>query len=401
MTIRPTMTIAGLVVCAALSAGPLRAQGALGLWEETPGPLVAQIQAGVDDYYGFDYTGALVRFDRVIAAMPEHPVGYFLKAEAYWWLFLNDRQNGRARRELERWLDEAITRGERRLGTNPDDVETLFILGSAYGRRGMLAGTAKDAWKAARDAQRAKGRLDRVQELAPANVDAVAAEGLYEYYVGTFGSVTRAASRVLFGLRGDRAAGLMALDTARRSGTYTRTEAGFFQGLFYLQFEDRPAAAQPILDRLRERYPRNLYFTTMAAYARQRQRRFEAARPMYESVLRELAGTRVYGREGESITRLFYGQTLMALGSYDAAWEQFVRVVQLRASESDAYPHAYLFLGRLADVGGDRPVAETYYRKVLSLPDAAGSREAAERYMKRPFAQTEIPELVGGSSEAR
>jgi tetratricopeptide (TPR) repeat protein len=395
------MTIAGLVMCAALSAGPLRAQGALGLWEETPGPLVAQIQAGVDDYYGFDYTGALARFDRVIAAIPEHPVGYFLKAEAYWWLFLNDRQNGRARRELERWLDEAITRGERRLGTNPDDVETLFILGSAYGRRGMLAGTAKDAWKAARDAQRAKGRLDRVQELAPANVDAVAAEGLYEYYVGTFGSVTRAASRVLFGLRGDRAAGLMALDTARRSGTYTRTEAGFFQGLFYLQFEDRPAAAQPILDRLRERYPRNLYFTTMAAYARQRQRRFEAARPMYESVLRELAGTRVYGREGESITRLFYGQTLMALGSYDAAWEQFVRVVQLRASESDAYPHAYLFLGRLADVGGDRPVAETYYRKVLSLPDAAGSREAAERYMKRPFAQTEIPELVGGSSEAR
>jgi tetratricopeptide (TPR) repeat protein len=362
---------------------------------------VAQIQAGVDDYYGFDYTGALARFDRVIAAIPEHPVGYFLKAEAYWWLFLNDRQNGRARRELERWLDEAITRGERRLGTNPDDVETLFILGSAYGRRGMLAGTAKDAWKAARDAQRAKGRLDRVQELAPANVDAVAAEGLYEYYVGTFGSVTRAASRVLFGLRGDRAAGLMALDTARRSGTYTRTEAGFFQGLFYLQFEDRPAAAQPILDRLRERYPRNLYFTTMAAYARQRQRRFEAARPMYESVLRELAGTRVYGREGESITRLFYGQTLMALGSYDAAWEQFVRVVQLRASESDAYPHAYLFLGRLADVRGDRPVAETYYRKVLSLPDAAGSREAAERYMKRPFAQTEIPELVGGSSEAR
>lgn len=401
MTIRLTMTIAGLVMCAALSAGPLRAQGALGLWEETPGPLVAQIQAGVDDYYGFDYTGALARFDRVIAAMPEHPVGYFLKAEAYWWLFLNDRQNGRARRELERWLDEAITRGERRLGTNPDDVETLFILGSAYGRRGMLAGTAKDAWKAARDAQRAKGRLDRVQELAPANVDAVAAEGLYEYYVGTFGSVTRAASRVLFGLRGDRAAGLMALDTARRSGTYTRTEAGFFQGLFYLQFEDRPAAAQPILDRLRERYPRNLYFTTMAAYARQRQRRFEAARPMYESVLRELAGTRVYGREGESITRLFYGQTLMALGSYDAAWEQFVRVVQLRASESDAYPHAYLFLGRLADVRGDRPVAETYYRKVLSLPDAAGSREAAERYMKRPFAQTEIPELVGGSSEAR
>ena len=400
MTSRLTPTIAVLFLCV-MHTVPVRAQSALGLWEETPGPLVAQIQAGVEDYYSFDYNGALARFDRVIAAMPDHPVGYFLKAEAYWWLFLNDRQNGRARGELERWLGEAITRGERRLAASPDDVETLFILGSAYGRRGMLAGTAKDAWSAARDAQRAKGKLDRVQELAPDNVDAVAAEGLYQYYVGTFGSVTRAASRLLFGLRGNRAAGLRALDTARRLGTYTRTEAGFFQGLFYLQYEDRPEAARPILDRLRERYPRNLYFATMAAYARQRQRQFDAARPIYESVLEHLSSTRVYGREGESITRLFYGQTLMALGEYDAASEQFVRVVQLRASESDAYPHAYLFLGRLADVRGDRQLAETYYRRVLSLPDAAGSRDAAERYLDRPFGQAEITDLVGGPAQAR
>ena len=394
-------TIAALLAWAALGTAPLLAQGSLGLWDDPHGPLVAEIQAGVDDYYAFDYAAALARFDRVIKALPEHPVGYFLKAEAYWWQFLNDRQNGRARRELERWLEAAIERGERRLVADPDDVETLFILGSAYGRRGMLAGTAKDAWGAARDAQRAKGKLDRARTLDPGNVDAVAAKGLYEYYVGTFGSVTRAASRVLFGLRGDRAAGLQALDTARRSGTYTRTEAGFFQGLFYLQFEERPADAQPILDRLRREYPRNLYFATMAAYARQRQRRYSEARPMYESVLRQLEGTRVYGREGQSITRLFYGQTLMALGSYDEAWQEFVRVVQLKADESDAYPHAYLYLGRLADLQGDRQVAATYYRKVLSLPDAAGSRDAAERYLQRPFARAEIPRLVGGGAQAR
>jgi tetratricopeptide (TPR) repeat protein len=122
---------------------------------------------------------------------------------------------------------------------------------------------------------------------------------------------------------------------------------------------------------------------------------------MYESVLRQLEGTRVYGREGQSITRLFYGQTLMALGSYDEAWQEFVRVVQLKADESDAYPHAYLYLGRLADLQGDRQVAATYYRKVLSLPDAAGSRDAAERYLQRPFARAEIPRLVGGGAQAR
>ena len=401
MTIRPLRTIACTAVCAALSSAPLAAQEALGLWAPTPGPLVAEIRAGIEDYYAFDYAGALARFDRVIAAVPQHPVGYFLKAEANWWLFLNDRQDDATRKELERWLGQAITRAEKRLENHPDDVETLFILGSAYGRRGMLAGTARDAWSAARDAQRAKGKLDRVQELAPGNVDAVAAEGLYQYYVGTFGSVTRTASRLLFGLSGDRQAGLRALDTARRSGTYTRTEAGFFQGLFYLQYENRPSAAQPILDGLRDRYPENLYFATMSAYARQRQRRFEAARAIYEPVLRKLGRTGVYGREGESITRLFYGQTMMALGAYEVAEEQFVRVVQLRAAESDAYPHAYLFLGRLADLAGNREIAQTYYRRVLTLSDAAGSREAAERYLERPFAEAEIPALVGGPSRAR
>ena len=401
MTIRPLRMIAVIGVCATLLPASLRAQEALGLWSPSPGPLVAEIRAGIDDYYAFDYTGALARFDRVIAAVPEHPVGYFLKAEANWWLFLNDRQNDAARRDLERWLGQAITHGEKRLESHPDDVETLFILGSAYGRRGMLAGIAKDAWSAARDAQRSKGKLDRVQELSPGNVDAVAAEGLYQYYVGTFGSVTRAASRLLFGLSGNRQAGLRALDTARRRGTYTRTEAGFFQGLFYLQYENRPSAAQPILDGLRDRYPQNLYFATMSAYARQRQRRFESAQSIYESVLRKLSATRVYGREGESITRLFYGQTMMAVGAYEAAEEQFVRVVQLRAAESDAYPHAYLFLGRLADLAGNRDVAETYYRKVLTLSDAAGSREAAERYLERPFAEAEIHALVGGPAQAR
>jgi hypothetical protein len=38
---------------------------------------------------------------------------------------------------------------------------------------------------------------------------------------------------------------------------------------------------------------------------------------------------------------------------------------------------------------------------VLSLPDAAGSRDAAERYLERPFGRAEITELVGGPSQAR
>lgn len=390
------LSIAALGLALLAPAASLRAQDRLGLWDADPGPLVATIREGIDDYYRFDYDDALARFDEVVAARPDHPVGYFLRAEASWWLYLNDRQNGRALARLRKNLEIAIDLAEKRLESDPDDVETLFILGSAYGRRGMLAGTRKDAWQAARDARRAKGALDRVQRLDPDNADAAAAKGLYEYYVGTFGTVTRTASRLLFGLKGDREEGLAALDRARREGTYTRTEAAFFEGLFYLQFEDEPEKALPILDGLRRRYPTNLYFTTMAAYARQRLRRFDEADRLYEGAIERLAATRAYGREGESITRFFFGQTLMGLGRLDEAWTQFVRVVQLRAEESDSYPHAYLYLGRLADLRGDRDVARLYYRKVLSLPDAADSHDTARRLLDTPFAGSQVPRLVGG-----
>ncbi|HUP19016.1 MAG TPA: tetratricopeptide repeat protein [Gemmatimonadota bacterium] len=378
-------------------AAPAPAQTDLGLWDESPGPLVRTIRQGIDAYYGFDYAGARSRFDRVVAERPDHPAGWFLRAEAAWWMYINDRRNAGARRRLESDLATAIEKAEARLRVQPDDVETLFILGSAYGRRGMLAGTEKDAWGAARDARRAREHLDRVQELDPGNVDALAAQGLYQYYVGTFGAVTRAASRLLFGLRGDRRRGLQYLDRARTRGVYTRTEAAFFQGLFYLQFEDRPERAQPILDGLRRRYPENLYFATMAAYARQRQADLGAARVLYERTLERLAATRVYGAEGESITRLFYGQTLLALGDLDGAQREFTRVVGLRAEESDSWPHAYLWLGRLSDLRGERETARRYYRRVIQLPDAADSHDEARRLMGTPFASGDVPALVSGA----
>ncbi|MFN2383286.1 MAG: hypothetical protein ABR559_03370, partial [Gemmatimonadota bacterium] len=383
-------------------AAPLQAQsrpGAgdeppLGLWATPVPPLVAELRQGIDAYYRFDYDGAIRRFDRLVTARPDHPAGYFLRAEAYWWLFLNDRRNAGARQGLQTNLTAAIARGEARLAAHPDDVEALFILGSAHGRKGMLAGTAKDAWQAARSAQRAKGYLTRVRALAPEIADAAAAEGLYQYYVGTFGSVARTASRVLFGLRGDKAAGLAALDAARRRGAYTRTEAAFFQALFYLQFEQRPADAQPILDGLRSRYPENLYFATMAAYARQRQRQYAAARPLYESTLARLAATRVYGREGETLTRFFYGQTLLGLGELAGAEAQFTRVAQIRATESDAYPHTSLFLGRIADLRGHRTLAISHYRRVLTFRDVADSHDLARRLIDRPFTPAALPALI-------
>lgn len=391
-----TRILAAALLALGLSASESVAQDRLGLWSESPDRLVREIRTGVEAYYDFDYEEAMDRFDGVVARLPKHPVGYFLRAEAYWWLFLNDRRNDRARGRVEKNLDVAIDLARARVEEDPDDIESWFILGSAYGRRGMLAGMERDAWGAARSAKKAKEALDRVEQLDPGNADAEAARGLYQYYLGTFGAVTRTASKLLFGLEGDQGKGLRALDHARREGTYTRTEAAFFQGLFYLQFEERPEDALTILDHLRQRYPDNLYFGTMAAFARQRLGRFEEARSLYETNLDRLADTRVYGPEGESVTRLFYGQTLLAHEEYEAAREQFTRVVQLGAEESDAFPHAYLFLGRLADLRGDREISGRYYRKVLSLPDRHGSHDAAERHLDAPFRSGQIVPAVSG-----
>ncbi len=393
---RPAAGLAMALAVFAVSARPAASQGALGLWEARPGPLVADIRAGIDAAYDFDYGEALKRFDRVVAARPDHPVGYFLRAEAYWWQYLNDRRNARVERLLEQNLGLAIDHGKARLERDEGDTEALFVLGSAYGRRGMLAGTHKDAWQAANDARKAKKYLGRLREVAPDIVDAVAADGLYRYYVSRFGAVARTASRLLFGLKGSREEGLEYLDRARREGSYTRTEAAFFQGLFYLQFENRPAEAGEILDGLRARYPHNPYFATMAAYARQKQGEFPEARRLYEVTLERLAEGGVYGREGVSLTRFFYGQTLLALGDLAGAEREFRTVAGLRAVESDAFPHAHIFLGRIADLKGDRTAAELAYRQALALPDAADSHAVARRLLESPFTRGQLGSVVGG-----
>ncbi|MGH7588240.1 MAG: tetratricopeptide repeat protein [Gemmatimonadota bacterium] len=393
---RPAAGLAMALAACAVSARPAASQGALGLWEARPGPLVADIRAGIDAAYDFDYGEALLRFDRVVAARPDHPVGYFLRAEAYWWQYLNDRRNARVERLLEQNLGLAIDRGKARLERDEGDAEALFVLGSAYGRRGMLAGTHKEAWQAASDARKAKKYLGRLREVAPDIVDAVAADGLYRYYVSRFGAVARTASRLLFGLKGSREEGLAYLDRARREGSYTRTEAAFFQGLFYLQFENRPAEAGKILDGLRARYPHNPYFATMAAYARQKQGQFPEARRLYEATLEQLSAGGVYGREGVSLTRYFYGQTLLALGDLAGAEREFRTVAGLGAVESDAFPHAHIFLGRIADLRGDRTAAETAYRQALALPDAADSHAVARRLLESPFTRGQLGSVVGG-----
>ena len=380
----------------AVAARPAASQGALGLWDARPGPLVGDIRAGINAAYDFDYGEALGRFDRVVAARPDHPVGYFLRAEAYWWQYLNDRRNAQIERLLEENLGLAIDRGKARLERDDRDTEALFVLGSAYGRRGMLAGTHREAWQAARDARKANKYLGRLRQVAPGHVDAVAADGLYRYYVSRFGAVARTASRLLFGLEGSREEGLAYLDRARREGSYTRTEAAFFQGLFYLQFENRPVEAGKILGGLRVRYPHNPYFATMAAYALQKQGEFLEARWLYEATLGRLAEGGVYGREGVSLTRFFYGQTLLALGDLSGAEREFHTVARLGAVESDAFPHAHIFLGRIADLKGDRTAAEIAYRQALALPDAADSHAVARRLLESPFTSGQLGSVVGG-----
>ena len=394
--IRAVVVLAVALAAVPIFVRPAASQAALGLWDARPGPLVGDIRAGIDAAYDFDYGEALRRFDRVVAARPDHPVGYFLRAEAYWWQYLNDRRNARIEGLLEENLGLAIDRGKARLERDDRDTEALFVLGSAYGRRGMLAGTHREAWQAASDARKAKKYLGRLREVAPGIVDAVAADGLYRYYVSRFGAVARTASRLLFGLEGSREEGLASLDRARREGSYTRTEAAFFQGLFYLQFENRPAEAGEILDGLRARYPHNPYFATMAAYAHQKQGQFLEARRLYEATLERLAVGGVYGREGVSLTRFFYGQTLLALGDLAGAEREFRTVARLGAAESDAYPHAHIFLGRIADLRGDRTAAEAAYRQALALPDAADSHAVARRLLASPFTKGQLPSAVAG-----
>jgi tetratricopeptide (TPR) repeat protein len=357
------------------------------LWKkDTQSDLYQKIQEGIAAYYNFDFEKANKIFDEIIREYPKDPLGYYMKLETKWWMLINQIDNTESNEEFVRILEKSIDVARAQVQQNRKNAGARFFLGVTYGRWGMYEGILGKKWSALKKSIKGRDYLLEVEKMDPTITDIYTPLGIYDFYTATQSQFIRLLGAFFYRLYGSKKNGLAKLQTAMEKGTYTRDEAKFYTALFYLQFEGRYDEGLKLLQELHTRFPDNLTFTGMLAFAHQRLNQYDEAIRLYDEVLKKAQERNIYGKESLATAHYFAGETLRKAGRLDEAVEHYKIVLDTPLTKSywlEAY--ANLELGRICDLKGDRSNALQYYQKVMSLKSYRRSQKLAEQYLKEPF----------------
>ena len=363
--------VCGLVICAGASAA-----GAAG----GPAADAALRTRGLELGYNLDHDEALAAFNEAIAADPDDPAPYRLKAAATWIALLFeqgvitvDDYLGQARANVPRSpptaeldtafhqaLRQALTLSEQRLKDHPSDPDAHYQVGAAYGFLASYTATVEGRVLGSLGAaRRAYHEHERVLALDPGRKDAGLIVGLYRYAVAALPAPLRLMAH-LAGFGGGRERGLRMVEEAARYPSDVQPNALFTLILLYNR-EARYDDALHIIADLQRRYPRNRLLWLEAGNTALRAGRPAEARTAIEEGLARLSRDGRPRASGEEARwRYAHGAILVALK--DVTAERELRAAAADATRDWVRGRAHKELGKLADLSGNHPRALEEYR---------------------------------------
>src|SRR3954447_10721932 len=188
----------------------------------------SELRQGLDRLYDMDYDGANAAFAEIETRYPDHPVGPFLRSLHPWWEILVDPDDGTNDEAFFKSMDEVIRRCDRRLRSDPHDLDGMFFKAGALAFRGRLHTDRKNWLRAALDGRKALQLLEEVRKLQPDNADLMLGVVLFD----SLADVAPRQYPILkpftrFFPKGDRQRGLAEIAQAVEKGTFATAEAAF------------------------------------------------------------------------------------------------------------------------------------------------------------------------------
>lgn len=188
---------------------------------------------------------------------PDHPVGFLIAAETYWWEAQEDPENKQIESNYYRAQELAQARAESAVKAGKYyKPELLAYLASAHGSYARFQVTQKDSYfSALRAGLKAHKYAEEVFALDKNYYDIYVGLGAFNYFSGTLPSMIKPFAW-LFGAHGDKDVGIEQLQTAMQKSRYSKTEARI---VYYsaLLANKEYAAAFPVLEKLMADYPDN------------------------------------------------------------------------------------------------------------------------------------------------
>jgi hypothetical protein len=231
------------------------------------------IREAVESSYALNLNQARTAARALQTRFPDHPAGFTIMAETYWWEAQTDPGNENIERAYYTAQELAVDKAEAALkaGKYPR-VELLAYLASAHGSYSRFQVTQKEAYfSALRAGLRAHRYAEQVYQLDKNYYDIYVGLGAFNFFTGSLPAVIKPFA-FLIGARGDRNLGLQQLQTAAEKARYSRTEARIVY--YTAMLEDRQyGVALPVLEKLMADYPDNFVLYVWASDLFRRQKK--------------------------------------------------------------------------------------------------------------------------------
>ncbi len=229
------------------------------------------------DLYNFDFTAAHAAIDAQIAAHPQAPLPYSVRAAAYLFFeldrlrileseFFEDDKRIIEKKKLKpdpgvraRFL-QAVADAQQRAGAvlakNPNDIDALFAMCVTTGvSSDYMALVEKRQIGSLSTVRQSNGYALRLLKIDPKFYDAYLTTGISEYLLGSLPFFIR--WFVHFdGIQGSKDQAKRNLELVAREGRYLGPFARILLGIIYLR-EKRPSDARQLLVGLTREYPEN------------------------------------------------------------------------------------------------------------------------------------------------
>jgi hypothetical protein len=209
---------------------------------------------------------------------PDHPAGFLIMAETYWWDAQRDPSNKKIEEAYYHAEDLAEKKAEQALDAGRySKPEILAYLASVHGSYARFQVTQKEAYfSAMRSGLRAHKYAEQVYALDKNYYDIYVGLGAFNYFAGTLPSVIKPFAW-LIGASGNKDLGIEQLNTAMQRARYSRTEARIVYYTALLSNKEY-AAALPVLERLIADHPDNsVLYIWATEWFRQQRRNLEGA----------------------------------------------------------------------------------------------------------------------------
>jgi len=216
------------------------------------------VSEGENLAYEFKFDESRVALLSAIRLHPEKPEAYHQIAKHYLWYYLGSK-NISEYYKFVGYSDSSLTRAENQIDQNPDDLQTLYLLGNIYKQRSMAFAEYQNTMDAFWAARNAVGYYEDALDVDPDYSSAFGGIGIFEYSLSFIPSFLQWALPIT-GLSADQDGGFAKLEKAYENGKKDKIEYMFHIAKLYDEYLADYNKSINVLKKLVLMFPENSLF---------------------------------------------------------------------------------------------------------------------------------------------